>query len=50
MIFSFGQSQYERIEVDVLQYEREPVGEHFDDNWLTVLVFVHAGGFNGVRG
>lgn len=47
MIFSFGQSQHERIEVDVLRYEREPVGEHFDDNWLTVMIFVQAGGFNG---
>ena len=47
MIFSFGQSQHERIEVDVLRYEREPVGEHFDDNWLTVQIFVHVGGFNG---
>jgi hypothetical protein len=47
MIFSFGQTQYERIEVDVLRYEREPVGEHFDDNWLTISIFVQAGGFNG---
>src|SRR5262247_2409580 len=47
MIFSFGQSQHERIEIDALRYEREPVGEHFDDNWLTVLIFVRAGGFNG---
>jgi hypothetical protein len=47
MILSFGQSQHERIEVDVLRYEREPVGEHFDDNWLTVSIFVQAGGFNG---
>lgn len=47
MIFSFGQSQHERIEVDVLHYEREPIGEYFDNNWLTVLIFVQAGGFNG---
>jgi len=47
MIFSFGQSQHERIEVGVLRYEREPVGEYFDDNWLTVLIFVQAGGFKG---
>jgi len=32
MIFSFGQPQHERIEIDDLHYEREPVGEHFDDN------------------
>lgn len=47
MIFSFGQSQYERIEVEVLHYERERAGEYFDDNWLTVLIFVQAGGFTG---
>lgn len=47
MIFSFGQSQHERIEADVLHYERAPVGEHFDDNWLTVVIFIQAGGFNG---
>lgn len=47
MIFSFGQSQHERIEVGVLRYEREPVGEYFDDNWLTASISVQAGGFNG---
>lgn len=47
MTFSFGQSQYERIEVDVLRYEREPVGEYHDDNWLTVKIQVCAGDFRG---
>ena len=47
MIFSFGQSQHERIEVDVLHYERQPVGEYHDDNWLTVQVRVRVGGFRG---
>ena len=47
MTFSFGQSQQERIEVDVLGYEREPVGEYHDDNWLTVRIRVRAGGFFG---
>jgi len=32
MIFSFGQSRQERIEVDVLRYERPPTGEDYDDN------------------
>src|SRR5438094_948972 len=47
MIFSFGQSQHERIEVDLLRYERQPVGEYHDDNWLAVQVRVCVGGFRG---
>jgi hypothetical protein len=47
MTFSFGQSQYERIEVEVLRHERQPVGEYHDDNWLTVQVRVCVGGFRG---
>jgi hypothetical protein len=47
MTFSFGQSERERIEVDVLRYERAPVGEFHDDNWLTVAIRVRAGGFSG---
>lgn len=47
MIFSFGQSQHNRIEVDVLHYERPPSGEYYDDNWLIVQIRVAAGGFRG---
>ena len=47
MIFSFGQAERERIEIDVLNYERSPVGEYFDDNWLLVDITVRAGGFHG---
>ena len=47
MIFSFGESQHERIEVDVLRYERSPVGDYHDDNWLTAKVRIAAGGFRG---
>ena len=47
MTFSFGQSQHERIEVEVLGYERQPAGEYHDDNWLTVQVRVCVGGFRG---
>jgi len=47
MTFSFGQSERERIEVDVLQYERQRTGEYWDDNWLTVQIRVQAGGFHG---
>jgi hypothetical protein len=45
MTFSFGQLEHERIEVEVLRYERAPVGEFFDDNWLTVQVRVSVGRF-----
>jgi hypothetical protein len=47
MTFSFGHSEVERIEIDVLRYERAAVGEHFDDNWLTTQIRVRAGGFRG---
>ena len=47
MTFSFGQSKHERVEIEVLRYERAPVGEYYDDNWLTVQVRVSVGGFRG---
>jgi hypothetical protein len=47
MIFLFGQSEHERIEVDVLRYERALIGEYWDDNWLTVEIHVSAGGVRG---
>src|SRR5207245_2813088 len=47
MTFSFGQPEQERIEVDVLSYERAQVGEYHDDNWLVSQVRVCAGGFRG---
>lgn len=37
----------EQLRIDVLGYEREPVGEYFDDNWLSVAVEVKAGSFTG---
>ncbi len=37
----------EQLRIDVLGYEREPVGEYFDDNLLSVAVEVKAGGFTG---
>ena len=45
MTFSFGQSERERIDVEVFGYERQPAGEYWDDNWLTVEIRVQAGGF-----
>jgi hypothetical protein len=50
MKFSLGQSEHERIEVEVLRYERPPVGEYYDDNWLTSQIRVRAGGFHGQVG
>lgn len=47
MTFSFGQPDEERIEIDVLRYERAPVGEYHDDNWLTSQIRLRAGGFRG---
>ena|ERR1051326_564963 len=50
MKFSFGQSDRERIEVDVLSYERAATGEYHDDNWLRVSITVRVGGFSGRAG
>jgi len=47
MTFSFGQSEEERIEVDVHGYERAPVGEYWDDNWLRVEIRIRVGEFRG---
>jgi hypothetical protein len=47
MIFSFGHAEMERVEIDVLSYERSPTGEYYDDNWLNVDICVKAGGFRG---
>lgn len=47
MMFSFGHSEQERIEVEVHGYERAAVGEYYDDNWLAVEIRVRAGGFHG---
>lgn len=47
MKFSFGQSETERIEVDVLRYERAHSGDHDDNQWLTSQFRVSAGGFRG---
>ena len=47
MKFSLGQSEHERIELEVLRYERAAVGEYYDDNWLTSQIGVRAGRFRG---
>jgi hypothetical protein len=43
----FGGQKDERLEIKVRGYERAPVGDRFDDNWLSVEVFVQAGAFTG---
>ena len=45
--FALGGTARDRIEVAVLGYERAPVGEYDDDNWLRVRITVHAGAFSG---
>ncbi len=52
MIFAFGphSKENEGVEIDVLRYEREPVGDPHDDNWLTVKIEIAAGGFRGKAG
>jgi hypothetical protein len=47
MKFSFGESERERIEVNVFAYERAALGEYSDDNWLRVSITVRVGGFSG---
>jgi hypothetical protein len=47
MKFSLGHSEMERLEVEVLRYERAPCGEYYDDNWLTSQLRVSVGGFKG---
>lgn len=45
--FAFGGEEAERIEVCVYGYERAPVGDYHDDNWLRVSVQVNVGSFSG---
>jgi hypothetical protein len=47
MKIAFGSAEHEFILLEVLGYERSPVGEWFDDNWLQARIHVAAGGFRG---
>ena len=47
MKISFGGQKREKVQIDILRYERQPIGEHYDDNWLSVELSVLAGGFFG---
>jgi hypothetical protein len=46
-VFALGGESRDRIEVEVLGYERAPVGDYHDDNWLKVRVSISAGAFSG---
>lgn len=45
--FAFGGERYERLEIIVYGYERAASGEFYDDNWLSIKVLIHCGGFQG---
>ncbi len=45
--FALGGGSRNRIEVEVLGYERAPVGDYHDDNWLRARITVFAGAFSG---
>jgi hypothetical protein len=47
MEFSIGNSERDTISVNVTGYERSPVGEWYDDNWLRTEIRVKAGSFSG---
>jgi hypothetical protein len=49
MKISFGESEYERVEIEVLGYELESAASSFDD-WLSTRLSVSAGGFRGEVG
>lgn len=44
---SIGSSKDESLEITVLNYERAPVGEFHDDNWLHCELSIRAGAFRG---
>ncbi len=48
--FSIGGNEHEKIEVELVCYEREPTGEYYDDNWVHGNVFISVGGFKGNYG
>jgi hypothetical protein len=48
MKISFGGSEREQLQIEIMGYERQqPVREFYDDNWLKVRISVSAGGFRG---
>ena len=47
MNLTTGSKEKERLEITVFGYEREHVGEYYDDNWLNCYLELAFGGFNG---
>lgn len=45
--FAIGTNEREMITVTVVNYERPPIGEFYDDNWLLCEVSVQCGAFRG---
>jgi len=45
--FAIGTNKREMVAITVLNYERSPVGEFYDDNWLLCEVSVQVGAFSG---
>ncbi|MEL7939056.1 WapI family immunity protein [Pseudomonas delhiensis] len=45
--FTIGINDNEQLTLTVLDYERSPVGDFFDDNWLICEVSIRAGAFRG---
>ncbi len=44
---SIGSQEHDRLSIVVLDYERAPLGEVFDDNWLVARVELSVGAFSG---
>ena len=45
--FSLGGLEHERVTVDVTGYECAPTGDYHDDNWLSTMVTISVGSFEG---
>jgi hypothetical protein len=47
MSLIIGNRSNEQLKISILGYEREPVGEYYDDNWLNCYIELSFGAFNG---
>ncbi len=47
MKICFQNTEQQRLELDILDYERSLSGEYYDDNWLLAEVVLSVGGFQG---
>ncbi|WP_243295296.1 WapI family immunity protein [Geothrix mesophila] len=44
---TIGSQEHDRLSIVVLDYERAPIGEAFDDNWLVARIEISVGSFTG---